>query len=211
MSVVALYDTDVTLLVGSIWDIGATVLDADGLPVAFAPPVTITPPSGPPAVLYPTDPSGIGQWRITYAITVPGRHVAVMLSSFGVLAFTAYGTEPVTAPLMPSLADLRGASPARDDPADLGYLGGNSWTDAEIQEALDAEAAAQRDICRIPADYPASLRESLLRRVSRNLAMRHLPLAVLQGDGETGDATRLTRWDPEIRRLEQPYRKLPLA
>lgn len=211
MGVTALYDADVTLPVGGIWDLGAEVFDADDVPVAFAPPITIVPPSGAPVVLYPTAPDGDGRYSVTYTIALAGRHVATLVSTYGVTSFTAYGEAVTTAEGMPSLADLRGADPDRMDPDDLGYLGGNSFTDAQIQRALDAEAQAQRDVCRVSAVYPDSLREALLRRVKRNLAMAQLPLAVLQGDSESGEATTLPGRDPEVRRLEAPYRKLPIG
>lgn len=89
-----------------------------------------------------------------------------------------------------------------------GYLGDHSWTDDEIQAALDAEEAAQATRCRVPIPRPADLDEALCRRVARNLAMRVLPLAVLQGDAEAGSTTRLPGNDPEVRRLEGPWRRL---
>lgn len=91
------------------------------------------------------------------------------------------------------------------------YLGTNSWTDAEIGDALDAETAAQAKVCRIPDPMPADLAEALKRRVQRNLAMRPLPLAVLQGDAEGGSSTVLPGRDPEVRRFEAPHRKLVLG
>ncbi len=78
--------------------------------------------------------------------------------------------------------------------------------DDEIQDALDAEVQAQRDVCRIPEAYSASLRQALYRRVARNLAMRGMPVAVLRGDGESGD-TILPGRDPEVRRFEAPHRR----
>ena len=101
------------------------------------------------------------------------------------------------------------ARPNRPVVADIRvYLGADaaSWTDPELQGALDAEAAAQRKVCRIGDGYPPDLGEALKRRVARNLAMRGLPLAVLQGDAESGSSTLPGR-DPEVRRLETPYKK----
>jgi hypothetical protein len=82
------------------------------------------------------------------------------------------------------------------------------YSDAVITGAMDAEMAAQRRRCRIPVDYPADLAEALKRRVHRNLAMRNLPLAVLQGDAEIGSPTLLPGEDPEVRRLERPLRHM---
>lgn len=80
----------------------------------------------------------------------------------------------------------------------------------QIDKALAAEAAAQAAACRIPvlaADYPPDLGQALCRRVARALAMRALPLAVLQGDAEAGSLVLPGR-DSEVRRLEGPYRRL---
>lgn len=91
------------------------------------------------------------------------------------------------------------------------YLGATSATDAQIQDALDAEAAAQRGVCAVPAQYPPDLAQALKRRVARNLSMQRIPLAVLQGDAEGGSSTILPGNDPEVRRLERPYLWLAVA
>ncbi len=85
--------------------------------------------------------------------------------------------------------------------------------DDELGDVLAAEIELQAKVCRIPADptdppadaFPAALRQALFRRVARALAMKGIPLAVLQGDAEAG-ATYLPSNDPEVRRLERPYR-----
>lgn len=82
--------------------------------------------------------------------------------------------------------------------------------DFDVQDALEAEIQAQRDVCRIPDEFSASLRQALLRRVARNLALRGLPLMVLRGNAEVGDLTPPGR-DPEVRRFEAPHRKLPVG
>ena len=56
--------------------------------------------------------------------------------------------------------------------------------------------------------WPDDLAEALFRRVHRNLAMRNLPLAI-QSDGDGG--IRIGGNDPEIRRLEAPYRRAVLG
>lgn len=93
------------------------------------------------------------------------------------------------------------------------YLGDTSFDATELGAALAAEKAAQATRCRVPADadaWPADLAEALLRRVARNLAMRGIPLAVLQGDSE-GGPTVLPGSDPEVRRLEAPHRRLKVG
>jgi hypothetical protein len=79
----------------------------------------------------------------------------------------------------------------------------------QIQDALTAEAAAQARRVRYPDGPYPDLDEALKRRVQRNLAMRPLPLAVMPGNVDTGAAAfRPGGSDPEIRRLEGPYRRL---
>lgn len=77
-----------------------------------------------------------------------------------------------------------------------------------IEEELSAETAAQAKHCLVPVSYPDELKLALLRRVQRALSMRALPLAVLQGDSESGSASFLPARDPEVRRREAPYRRL---
>lgn len=83
-------------------------------------------------------------------------------------------------------------------------------TDAAIQGAINAETVAQAGKCRIPDPVPDDLDEALKRRVVRNLAMRKLPLAMMQGDAERGPLI-LPSNDPEVRRLEAPHRKLVMG
>jgi hypothetical protein len=93
------------------------------------------------------------------------------------------------------------------------YLGPTSYTTGEIVDVLAAEKAAQAARCRVPADdavWPADLTEALCRRVARNLALRGIPLAVLQGDAEAGSLIPPGR-DPEVRRLEGPHRRITVG
>lgn len=107
-------------------------------------------------------------------------------------------------------------SDAPDLSAAKAYLGASAvaYTDTQISEALAAESAAQLAACRVPVDvdlnldYSADLVNALLRRVARNLAMRGVPLGV-QPDEAGG--IRLSSIDPEVRRLEAPYRRLVVA
>jgi hypothetical protein len=117
---------------------------------------------------------------------------------------------------MPTPPDLAACKAyLRIDPA-------NTTRDTEIAGALATEILAQRNAVRAaafgvdpeppgePVAYPADLAEAVCRRVARNLALRGIPLAVLQGDGETG-STVLPKNDPEVRRLEAPHRRLPIG
>lgn len=80
-------------------------------------------------------------------------------------------------------------------------------TSAVVAEAYLAEVTAQANRCRVDP-YNDALAEALRRRVSRNLAMRNLPLGVVIDDV---GSTRIGSTDPEVRRLEAPYLKVPVA
>ena len=82
----------------------------------------------------------------------------------------------------------------------------DTYTDAQLNDALAAETASQSHFLKagIVVTVHPDLVQALFRRVARNLAMRALPLAI--SDGEAG-ATRIGGRDPEIRRLEGPYRR----
>lgn len=95
---------------------------------------------------------------------------------------------------------------------------GTTWASDEIEAALAAEAANQAKVCTVPtgddeeSDWPADLVEALCRRVAHNLALRRLPLGVAVSLSETSVTTdRVGGYDSEVRRLELPYRKRPLA
>jgi len=174
---------------------------ADAVPV-----VTVTLPDGSTATPLVTDVTS--GYRAEVTVATVGRYVARVVGTDGAVDFTAYVTGIVAAQGMPDLEALRGDPDA--DPPTFGYLGETSATDEELQDALDAEAAAQRAVCRVPAAYPADLRQALLRRVARNLALRGLPIMVLRGDAETGSTIPPGR-DAEVRRLEAPHRKLVMG
>lgn len=101
------------------------------------------------------------------------------------------------------------------------YLGDSStYTDAEIQSALDAETLAQSRVVRLPVDadpedpspYPADLAEALLRRVHHNLVLRGLPLGIQASIAESAVQTnRVGGTDAEVARLERPFRKWSIA
>ncbi|GAA5153831.1 hypothetical protein GCM10023340_36440 [Nocardioides marinquilinus] len=76
----------------------------------------------------------------------------------------------------------------------------------EIRGAYHAEVASQRRRCDIEGyGYDQDLNAALVRRVRRHLAMDPLPLGVLVD--EVG-GTRVGSTDPEVRRLEAPYRRV---
>lgn len=199
----AVSSTTADLGVGGEWIMSARVLDVDGqLVTDDTVTATKTDPTAVTTSLAVTA-LGDGIYRAVLYPAAAGRWTARLTSAHGALDFAAYVTA-VNAP--PTLVDLRG------DPDDVdtgdGYLGPTSWTDADITSALDSEAAAQRAVCRVPAAYPADLGEALKRRVAVNLARRPLALGMTQGDADTGTANYLPGSDPEVRRLEGPWRRL---
>lgn len=198
MGVQALTPTADLLPIGGRWIVAVQITDDDGVLVDAAPTVTVTLPAGSTAT--PTvETVSLGVFRAAYEVGTAGRYVArAVATGYGAADFAAYVTATTAGTGMPDT----------DDVAE--YLGGedaSSWTTEQLQDALDAEAAAQRARCRVGGVYPADLRQALLRRVARNLALRTLPLAVLRGDAEAGD-TVLPGSDPEVRRLEAPHRRL---
>lgn len=90
--------------------------------------------------------------------------------------------------------------------------------DEELADILAGEVESQAKVCRIPAasvdpevdTFPVALRNALFRRVQRAIAMKALPLAVMQGDAEQGPL-RLSSHDAEVRRLEGPFRIVVFA
>lgn len=79
---------------------------------------------------------------------------------------------------------------------------GKTITDG-FTAAYDAEVADQASRCRVEP-YTDALGQALVRRVQRSLAMVNLPLGVTIDE----NAVRVGSVDPEVRRLEAPYRKL---
>ena len=99
---------------------------------------------------------------------------------------------------------------APDVNAVITYLDGTSYPADEIERALAAETAAQAKVCRVPDDpddMEDDLAEALCRRVARNLAMRAQPRMTVPGDQPVIIPSR----DPEVRRLEAPFRKLVMG
>lgn len=185
------------LTLGGVWQIGVDIYDEDGVAYTVAPVVTITLPGGTTTTALAESPLGT-YWLAEYVVGTEGRYTARVVSALGVADFTVWVSAVVPGTAMPDITDVDT------------YMGDHSWTDNDLQDALDAEAAAQRRVCRVPAAYPDDLRQALLRRVKRNLSLRGLPLAVLTGDSEGGSMVLPGR-DPEVRRFEAPYRKVVLG
>jgi hypothetical protein len=202
VTVLALSHPNVNRIVGDVWDLLVEVRNADGELVDAVPTVTVTLPNASTSIPS-VETVSTGIYRAEYIPAAAGRHVATASATgYGLATFVAQ-VQAITANAgMPTVANYR----AYDED------GGASWTDAQIQSALDTESAAQAATCRVGATYSADLREALLRRVLCNLARRGLPLAVLQGDAEAGSSSVMPPGrDPEVRRLEGPYRRLAVG
>lgn len=76
-----------------------------------------------------------------------------------------------------------------------------------VAPTLAAEQSDQASRCRVEP-YTDALAQALIRRVARARAMKNVPLGV-QMDESGG--IRLGSTDPEVRRLEAPYRRVVLA
>lgn len=160
--------------------------------------VTITLPNGTTTTPTLTN-TQTGVYTCNYPTAATGRYVAV---------FTATGTYAGTQVDVFDVQALTGSLVTLTDVK--AYLGQTSWSDTEIQRALDAERAAQARICNTN-DYGPDLREALLRRCARNLAARAVPIATYTSFDGGGTATRVPTTDPEIIRLEAPYRRLVMG
>lgn len=198
--ITALSFTSTVVQADDAWVLRALVVDADGTPSADVPTVTITEAGA--AEVGPFDMDSTvcpGVFRLVHYPGLPGRAVATAThASHGVVSWVADVRRVVTAAGMPTVTTCNN------------YIGDHSWSDADVQDALDTEMAAQFAVCRIPAAYPADLRAAVHRRVQRNLSLRSLPLAVRESaDGES--QMIVPGRDPEVRRLEGPYRKVSIG
>lgn len=197
MPVDATTETSVTLDVGDVWEIGVLVTDDDGDATSATVAVQVTTPSGTTAAPTAVE-DGTGYYLAEYTTAAAGRHLAVVTVSgtvVGVEPFTAWAQAPTAAAGMPTLAQVKE------------YLGTTSATDAEIADALAAEAAAQRKRCRIPAVYDDDIAQALKRRVARNLAARGVPIAQFTSFEGGGTSSRVPKIDAEIARFEGPFRR----
>lgn len=185
--------------VGDTWLLAVEVRDdvTDQLKDATVT-ATVTRPDTSTSVLTVTRQT-LGFFTAPYALAAAGRHTAVVTSSGLVVGVATFAIDalPVAAP--PTLADVK---------AYLASTGPTSFADADLTAVLAAERAAQAMACRVPAAYPADLAEALLRRVARNLAARSVPVASFSAFEGGATTTRVPMKDPEIARLEGPYRRL---
>lgn len=101
------------------------------------------------------------------------------------------------------------------------YMGPDqSWTDAEVLDALNSQAGDQAKKCSIPTDpedstwIPDALAEARCRRTQVALALRPLPLGVqvtLSDSNAAQVRVGSPSQDPLVRDLERPFRKLVIG
>lgn len=182
--------------VGDTWLIGVKVQDDKTRKLTDATvTITVTKPDLTTSLPAVTKDS-TGKYSAGYVVQTAGRYTAVASVSGAVVSVVAYtvDADPIG---FPTLVQVKA------------YLGSEtSRTDAEITEALTAETVAQSNVCRTSSVYPADLAEALKRRVARNLYMRGLPSGLETINTEAGGMGVRISTDPEIRRLEAPYRRL---
>lgn len=182
-------------LPGSVVPLTFTVTDADGNAAnAGGAALLITLPDG--TTTSPTlDNPVTGTYQTDYVPTLPGRHVARL---------TLTGAN---AGVIEDVFDVAPLAQAHVTVADVrDYLGDTSATDPTLAAALLAEQFAQARRCWIDP-YTPDLREALLRRCARNMAARAVPVTAVSSFEGGATVTRVPANDPEIARLEGPYRK----
>lgn len=180
--------------VGTRWRLSVTAIDA-----VAAPAYVITRPdmsTTSPADMTATEGSTCS-YEAFVDVDASGWWTAEVTSGDDTVFLAAYGQSVVLPNARPTIVDVSD------------YLGTHSYTDAELQDALDAEASDQRARCRTAPTYPDSLFFALVRRAARACAMRRVLLGIVPMTDEL--STRIGRWDTESRRYEAPYRKLPIG
>lgn len=193
------------LFVGQLWRISVRVLDDCGLPASGTPAVAITLPDDTtvtPAPDVTADGTWQSGWTVSYLLADSGRHLAVLsLADSSAQVLQCYASLVTASTDMPTIAELD---------AWIGGTGEHSWTDDDLQQALDSEASNQRRVCRVPAAYPPDLWWALMRRAARALAMKRQMTEQPRSDSADFDLppTMPPGRDAEIRRLEGPWRKL---
>lgn len=141
----------------------------------------------------------LGFYTAPYVLAASGRHTAVVTASGLLVGVATFAVDALAVGVLPTAAEVQ---------TYLQSTGATSFTLADIGLALAAETAAQARSCRVPAEYPADLREALYRRVARNLAARAVPVAQWTAFDGQATGTRVPAKDVEVARLEAPYRRM---
>ena len=191
--------------VGQLWEISVRAVDEWGYALSGTPAVAITLPDGTavsPAPDLELDGTYTGRWTTSYLLADEGRHLAtVSLAGSSAQVLQCYAALVTATADMPTVDMLD---------AWMGGAGEHSWSDTDLQQALDSEAANQRRMCRAPAAYPPDLWWALMRRAARALAMKRQLTEQPRSDSADFDLppTMPPGRDADIRRLEGPWRKL---
>jgi hypothetical protein len=186
-------------VVGESWTLRFRTVDEFGHATgAVTPVLAVVLPDGSASVPVAGEDVSIGDWVVRIVLAQAGRWTAHVSTPEDALDMAAYAVGPTTPGGMPTVNDV------------ALYLGANAgtWSQTQLAEVLAGERDAQRAKCGERANYPDALRQALLRRCARALAMRRMPLAVNFGDADGSGSLVLPGRDPEVRRLEGPYRRL---
>jgi hypothetical protein len=190
----------VTRTVGDAWILRVLSTGDDG-PPGDAPTMVVTDPAGLSSSVTVEETTCPGVYTGVHIVDVAGRWTAQAILAPYRAYFVAEAYDVVdgsTGNELPTHEDV------------TAYMGPHSYTDQQVSDMLAQERAAQFNVCRVPAAYPPDLRGALLRRTQRALAMLHLALAVketVEGESQVIVPGR----DPEVRRLEAPYRKVTVG
>jgi hypothetical protein len=186
-------------VLGALVPLTFNVTDADGNPAnAGGATLTVVKPDGTTTSPALTN-DVVGTYQADYTTTVAGRHIARLV------------TTGANSGVVEQVFDAAALSLAYVTLTEVkAYLGDTSASDAQITAAMDAERQSQADRCRIQP-YTVALREAYMRRVARNLAARAVPVTSFTSFDGGGTSTRVPTTDPEIARLEGPYRKLVIG
>ena len=188
--------SETTLDIGDTWEFSFPV------PEDSVVTVTLTDPNGDTTPMTPVIEDE--EATISATLTEGGRYLAVVIiTTDGVTAVTPYtvwAEEP--GGHVPTFEEVK---------AYLNAGGEISWTDDQVQDALNTERSDQFKVCTIPANYPAALAGALKRRVARNIAAQSMPIAQITTFDTGQTVNRVPRTDPEVIRLEGPYRRIALG
>lgn len=225
MSIHIVRGESAALVVGGAWNIAFYTTDVNGFLATSSPVVTITKPDGTTdqldageivvtEITWASLVANFGGWDevitdtgesvseepgrylFSYQVTAVGRYIAEIAGTeFSTRFISAHALAVTSESEMPVVGDAvayMGITP------DLGV----------VEELFEAEKAAQRARCSIPAAYPPDLRLALLRRTKRAYEMRQNTTA---SDSDTPFTGFVPNNDPEVRRYEAPYRKVVLG
>jgi hypothetical protein len=198
MEVQVVRGDNAALVVGGQWCV-EFLTSEDDFTVSSNPALTVSLPDGTtiePEYEWSTS-TGVYQYRID--VTQTGRWVAEIAGDDFLPRYITAFALPVT---------LESGMPVVGDA--VAYMGiGVESPDLDVlEDVFEAEKASQRARCRIPAAYPPDLRVALLRRVKRAWEMRSNTSA---SDADAPFTGYVPNTDPEVRRLEGPYRKVVLG